>query len=52
MRGIIFDTMDLAYPLLALILLSARVTVLPRKKRIAGFRMARFTAPIPKGGPS
>jgi hypothetical protein len=47
MRGIIFDTMTLAYPLLALDL-----TGLPRKKRIAGFRMARFTAPIPKGGPS
>jgi len=44
-RGIIFDTMALAYPLLALELAQLR-----RKNRIAPFRAARFTAPNPIGG--
>jgi hypothetical protein len=51
-RGIIFDTMTFAYPLLAAIFLSASAAGLPRKNRIAAFRVARFTAPITKGGPS
>jgi hypothetical protein len=51
-RGIIFDTMALAYPLLAAVLLSVHIAELPRKNRIAPFRMARSTAPITKGGPS
>jgi hypothetical protein len=42
--GIIFALMALAYPLLA-----AAFAELPRKKRIAAFRAARSTAPIPKG---
>jgi len=47
MRGIIFGAMALAYPLLAAVLAE-----LPRKKRIAAFGTARFTAPHLKGGPS
>jgi hypothetical protein len=50
--GIIFDTMALAYPLLAVIFFSACVAGLPRKNRIDPFRLARFTAPNPTGGPS
>jgi len=47
MRGIIFDSVALAYPLLA-----AAFAGLPRKNRIAAFRTARFTAPNLIGGPS
>jgi hypothetical protein len=46
MRGIIFGAMALAYPLLA-----HDLAGLPRNKRISRFRVARFTAPNPKGGP-
>jgi hypothetical protein len=50
--GIIFDTMALAYPLLAAIFRRTRFAELPRKNRMAAFRVARFTAPNPTGGPS
>jgi hypothetical protein len=52
MHGIIFETMDLAYPLLAAIFRWTRFAELPRKKRVAAFGAARFTAPNPIGGPS
>jgi hypothetical protein len=47
MRGIMFDAVVLAYPLLA-----PDLAGLSRKKRMARFGAARFTAPNPKGGPS
>jgi hypothetical protein len=47
MRGIIFFVVTLAYPLLAPVLAG-----LPRKKRMAGCRAARFTAPNPNRSPS
>jgi hypothetical protein len=41
--GIIFVAVVLAYPFLA-----SDLAGLPRKKRMARFRAARFTAPNPK----